>query len=48
MLVDTPVRSTIDCLIAQICLRNGLPLLTRDRDFTGIARCVLLELLQPS
>lgn len=42
------VRSTIDCLIAQICLRNGLPLLTRDRDFTGIARCVPLELLQPS
>ncbi len=41
------VRSTIDCLIAQLCLRDGLDLLTRDRDFVGIARCTPLKLLQP-
>lgn len=39
------IRSTIDCLIAQLCLRDGLALLTRDRDFTGIARCAPLRLV---
>ncbi len=39
------VRSTIDCLIAQMCLRDGLPLLTKDRDFTGIANCTNLQLV---
>jgi predicted nucleic acid-binding protein len=29
---------TIDALIAQLCLRHGLTLLTSDRDFLGIAR----------
>lgn len=39
------VRSTIDCLIAQTCLRNGLSLLTRDRDFRAIAEVTALELV---
>ncbi len=39
------IRSTIDCLIAQLCLRDDLALLTRDRDFTGIARCTSLRLV---
>ncbi len=39
------VRSTIDCLIAQMCLRDGLVLLTKDRDFTGIAKCTDLQLV---
>lgn len=32
------VRSTIDCLIAQLCLRHDFTLLTIDRDFQAIAR----------
>ncbi len=32
------VRSTIDCLIAQLCLRHGYELLAKDRDFEAIAR----------
>jgi predicted nucleic acid-binding protein len=40
------IRSTIDCLIAQLCLRDSLELLTLDRDFTGIARCAPLRLVQ--
>lgn len=39
------VRSTIDCMIAQLCLRDGLALLTKDRDFKAIADCVPLQLL---
>lgn len=39
------IRSTIDCLIAQLCLRDDLALLTRDRDFVGIARCTALKLI---
>ena len=39
------VRSTIDCLIAQLCLRDGFVLLTKDRDFKAIADCVPLQLL---
>lgn len=31
------VRSTIDCLIAQLCLRDGYELLARDRDFDAIS-----------
>lgn len=39
------IRSTIDCLIAQLCLRDDLALLTKDRDFKAIAHCVPLRLL---
>ncbi len=39
------VRSTIDCLIAQLCLRDDLTLLTKDRDFKAIANFLPLQLL---
>lgn len=39
------VRSTIDCLIAQLCIRDEIVLLTKDRDFKAIANCVPLQLL---
>jgi len=32
------IRSTIDCLIAQIAIEQGVALLHDDRDFDGIAR----------
>ena len=32
------VRSTADCLIAQMAIDHGLPLLHNDRDFDAIAR----------
>lgn len=42
------VRSTVDCVIAQMCLRDHLPLLTKDRDFEAIARCSSLRLVEVS
>jgi predicted nucleic acid-binding protein len=39
------VRSSFDCLIAQICLSHDVPLLTSDRDFEGIAQAVPLRLV---
>ena len=39
------VRSTVDCLIAQLCLRDSLPLLCKDRDFYAISHCVALHLI---
>ncbi|MBX6420753.1 MAG: PIN domain nuclease [Nevskia sp.] len=39
------LRSTIDCLIARLCLRGGHELLTKDRDFEAIRRCFPLRLL---
>ena len=43
---STP-RSTIDCLVAQLCLRHGYELLTRDRDFEAIARFFPLKRVSP-
>lgn len=40
------IRSIVDCLIAQECLRNDLALLTRDRDFHSIAQCTSLRLVE--
>ena len=40
------IRSTIDCLIATMCLREQVPLLSKDRDFAMIAECVPLQLLE--
>ena len=37
------IRSVIDCLIAQTCLKNGYPLLAKDRDFEYIAQCFSLK-----
>lgn len=39
------IRSTIDCVIAQLALRDQRPLLTKDRDFAPIAQYTALELL---
>lgn len=39
------IRSTIDCLIAQLCLRDSLALLTKDRDFEAIAQFTTLRLV---
>ena len=33
----TPIRATTDCLIAAVCIRDGLPLLHDDRDFDHLA-----------
>jgi len=38
------VRSTIDCLIAQIALEHDLHLLTNDEDFTQMAPIIGLKL----
>ena len=35
---------TIDALLAQLCLRHGLTMLTTDRDFKGIAKHSPLKL----
>jgi predicted nucleic acid-binding protein len=32
------IRSTVDCLIAQIAIEHGVPLLHDDRDFERIAK----------
>ena len=37
------VRSAIDCLIAQLCLRDGYELLARDRDFDVISKAYPLR-----
>ena len=39
------VRSTIDCLIAQLCIRENLPLLAKDRDFAQMAKVVPLAVV---
>lgn len=39
------IRSTIDCLIARLCLRDGQALLTKDRDFQAIAEHTALKLV---
>ena len=38
------LRSAVDCLIAQICIRDTLTLLTKDRDFISIAKYTPLKL----
>ncbi len=38
------IRSLVDCLIAQMCLHHGCRLLSRDRDFTKIARYFPLDI----
>ena len=37
------IRSTIDCLIAQLCLRDGYELLAKDRDFEAIGSAFPLK-----
>ena len=43
----TTPRSGIDCLIAQLCLRYGYELLTRDKDFEAIGRLFPLKRIAP-
>jgi predicted nucleic acid-binding protein len=38
--------STIDCLIAQLCLRDQQPLLCKDRDYRAIVEYFLLILVE--
>gem|GEM_PF-6613873 len=38
------VRSTIDCLIAQIAIEHGLLLLQNDKDFVNMAPIINLKL----
>lgn len=40
------IRSTIDCVIAQLCLRDDLPLLCKDRDFQTISQYFPLRLIK--
>jgi len=37
------VRKTVDCIIAAICMENGLTLLHKDSDFKLIAACTPLN-----
>ena len=39
------IRSTIDCLIARLCLRDDQSLLAKDRDFVRIAEKTSLKLV---
>ena len=39
------IRSTIDCIIVQLCLRDNWPLLCKERDFINIAKCLPLQLV---
>ncbi len=41
----TTPRSTIDCIIAQTCLKFDLPILARDRDFELIAQIAPLKIV---
>lgn len=39
------ISSVVDCIIAQLCLRDGYELLSKDRDFQAIAACAPLRLI---
>lgn len=39
------VRRTTDCLIASVCIREGVPLLHADRDFDALAEVSELEVV---
>jgi len=41
------IRKSIDCLIAHSAIKNGLPLLHRDRDFDIIAKHTKLQVIVP-
>ena len=40
------VRSTIDCLIAAVCLRPDYPLLHTDKDFDHLAQLTALSVVE--
>lgn len=37
------IRWTLDCLIASVCVREGVPLLHHDADFDRLAACTALR-----
>jgi len=43
---ELTIRSTIDVLLAALCLRLDCPLLHRDRDFAPIARAARLRIYE--
>jgi predicted nucleic acid-binding protein len=40
------IRSTVDCIIAAICLENDLSILHKDRDYDIIQDCAGLKVLK--
>jgi predicted nucleic acid-binding protein len=38
------IRKTLDCLIAAVCVRNGVPLLHANADFDRLAGCSALRI----
>ena len=42
------VRKMLDCLVAAVAIRNGVPVLHDDRDFDALARHTELEIYRPS
>ena len=42
------VRTNVDCLIAAVAIRRGVPVLHIDRDFDAIAACTTLQLVRPT
>lgn len=44
----TTIRSMLDCLIAAVAIRNGVPILHDDRDFDALARHTELEVYRAS
>ncbi len=40
------LRSSLDLLIATICVRDGLPILHADRDFDRLASCTTLRVFE--
>jgi predicted nucleic acid-binding protein len=40
------IRSSTDCLIAAIAIRNRVPVWHRDRDFTALARFTRLQTIE--
>jgi len=41
------IRRTLDCLIASVCVREGVPLLHADADFDRLASCSALRVADP-
>lgn len=42
------IRKTLDCLIATVCVREGVPILHHDRDFDHLASVTDLQVHPPS
>jgi predicted nucleic acid-binding protein len=41
------VRATVDCLVASFCMKEGLALLHRDRDYGAFEQHLGLEVIHP-